>query len=128
MDGYAKDLRNGDGVAVADRYNRTGAYFVGGGHKVFKSFNSIRDRYLKKWKGPSSFEWQNLSYEFIESDSVMVTGTFKWGRGNSMKPLVFSYTGLLTRQEGELRIRLEDESLDPKAIKESLCADYVPTL
>ena len=68
--------------------------------------------YLERWQGqgPSTFEWQDLSYEVLSSDAVLVAGRFMWGRGDSLAPLNFSYTGVLMRQDGELRIRLEDES------------------
>jgi len=42
-------------------------------------------------------------------------GLFDWGLADGRK-LTFSYTGLLVRIEGELRIRLEDESMSPKML------------
>ena len=112
MEAYAQDIRNRDAEAVAARYNRFGAYRMGHGRKEFNPFDSIRVGYLKRWQGraPGTFEWHDLSYEVISGDAVLVAGRFAWGRGDSLAPLNFSYTGLLTRQDGELRIRLEDES------------------
>ncbi len=112
MEAYAQDIRNRDAEAVAARYNRSGAYRMGQGRKQFNSFDSIRAGYLERWlgQGPSTFEWQDLSFEVLSSDAVLVAGRFMWGRGDSLAPLNFSYTGVLTRQDGELRIRLEDES------------------
>ena len=44
----------------------------------------------------------------------MVLGLFDWGmsdpRSGETKVRTYSYTGLLLRQDGELRIRMEDES------------------
>jgi hypothetical protein len=37
--------------------------------------------------------------------------------------LPISYTGLLLRQDGQWRIRLEDESVSPRAVRDQLCAD-----
>ena len=112
MEAYAQDLRNRDAEAVAARYNRSGAYRLGHGRKEFNPFDSIRAGYLERWQGqkPTTFEWHDLSYEVLSADAVLVAGRFAWGRGDSLEPLNFSYTGLLTHQDGELRIRLEDES------------------
>jgi len=49
------------------------------------------------------------------ADAIVVTGFFNGGTAAGKK-LAFSYTGLLVRQNGELRIRLEDESADPKTM------------
>lgn len=119
MESYAEDLRNKAGDAVASRYNRSGSYRLGHGKKQFNPFDTIRASYLERFpeRGPSSFEWHDLSYEVLSADAVLVVGRSTWGRGDSRDPLHFSYTGLLTRQDGELRIRLEDES------RECICPD-----
>jgi hypothetical protein len=51
----------------------------------------------------------------VGDDSVIVVGLFDWGLADGRK-LTFSYTGLLVRIEGELKIRLEDESMSPKML------------
>ena len=122
MDAYAVDLRDHNAEAIAGRYSRSGAYALGAGAKVFRAYDEIKSTYLEKWRGPSSFEWQDISYELLGPDAVMVAGKFSWGRGDTREPLVFSYTGILLREDGELRIRLEDESFNPQSIKEFLCA------
>lgn len=76
MEGYAQDLRAKDGTAVAARYNRSGSYSLGSGHKKFTSYDSIRVIYEERWPGPDSFEWQDLSYEPISSNAIMVLGKF----------------------------------------------------
>ena len=110
MEAYAQDLRNHDVAAIAARYDRSGAYFLGAGSKRFAPFDSIRAQYLERWQGPSTFEWHDLSYEVLSAEAVLVAGRFTWGRGDSLEALGFSYTGLLARQDGAFRIRLEDES------------------
>ncbi|MDX1418628.1 MAG: hypothetical protein R3181_01570 [Rubricoccaceae bacterium] len=116
MDAYARDLRAGDGDAVAARYRRSGAYRMGHGRKVFAPHDSIRARYLERWQGPTSFEWGDLSYEVLGPEAVLVTGTFRWGRADPLDDLVYSYTAVLTREDGELRLLLEDESTDPRTL------------
>jgi hypothetical protein len=51
----------------------------------------------------------------------MVVGRFEWtDAGGKMLPI--SYTGLLVRRDGEWRIRLEDESVSPRDVRDQLCA------
>ena len=111
MTGYADDLRAGRRLAIANRYDRRGAFRLGEGEKTFETPAMIEAAYLTQWTQPETFEWRNLSYEVLTSDAVLVVGLFDWGTGDGRK-IAFSYTGLLVRQEGKFRIRLEDESVD----------------
>lgn len=115
MLGYSDDLRNGRRQAIANRYDRRGAYRVGEGEKTLESWELIRAAYLSQWSPPTRFAWKDLSYEPVGEDAVIVVGLFEWGLADG-RMLSFSYTGLLVRQDGELRIRLEDESMSPRAL------------
>lgn len=110
MAAYAEDLRSGNRAALAARYDRRGAFFLGDGTKRFREWAEIEERYRTRWSPPASFEWRDLSFEPVGPDSVLVAGTFLWGVGKGRPAALLSYTGLLVRQDGELRIRLEDES------------------
>lgn len=111
MAAYATDLRDGNVEAVAERYSRRGAYRLGHGQKDFKSYDSIAAQYQEGFVEPAEFEWDDLSYEVLSDDAVAVLGTFRWGSPDGDGVLA-SYTSLLVREDGELRIRLEDESFD----------------
>ena len=107
---YAEELRSGDRAAIARRYDRRGAWRVGNGRSVLESWADIRAYYAgDQWSPPASFHWRDLSYEVLGGDAVVVTGLFLWGPAGR-EPVTASYTALLVRQDGELRIRLEDES------------------
>jgi len=113
MAAYANDLRAGERARIADRYDPRGAWFVGQGRKELVPPDSIRAMYQGSgWHPPVSFEWQDLSYEAVGPDAVVVAGRFLWGV-SAERRLPFSYTALLLRQDGRLRIRLEDESGAP---------------
>jgi hypothetical protein len=117
MDSYGRDLLAGNRAAIAARYDRRGAYFMGNGLKEFQPYDSIVARYQgPNWSPPASFEWRDLSFEPAGPDAVIVAGRFVWGRPGKT-PLTLSYTGFLHRQDGVLRIRLEDESVDPRAVQ-----------
>jgi hypothetical protein len=117
MDTYARDLLAGDRAAIAARYDRTGAYFLGNGQKEFSPYDSVVARYRgAAWSPPASFEWRDLSFEPAGPDAVVVAGRFLWGAAAGNEPMTLSYTGLLRRQDGALRIRLEDESIDPRSL------------
>ena len=111
-DSYAEDLRHQRREGIANRYDRRGAYLMGNGSKRLQTFEQIKERYLTKWSGPKSFSWQDLSVEVISKNAVAVVGKFEWvtPAGQSMN---FSYTGVLIKQKGEWRIRIEDESMAP---------------
>ena len=117
MTGYARDLLAGDRAAIAARYDRTGAYFLGNGRKEFSSYDSVIAQYRSaSWAAPSTFEWRDLTFEPAGPDAVVVAGQFLWGSNPRTPGLVMSYTALLRRQEGALRIRIENESLDPNSL------------
>jgi hypothetical protein len=115
MAAYGDDLRNGRRQSIVNRYDRRGAYRVGEGEKTLESWELIRAAYMTQWTPPSSFMWRDLSFEPLSDDTICVVGLFDWGLADGRK-LAFSYTGLLVRQDGELRIRLEDESMSPKTL------------
>jgi hypothetical protein len=96
-------------------YDKRGAYRVGEGEKNLESWELIRAAYMTQWTPPASFAWRDLSYEVIGNDSVIVIGLFDWGLADGRR-IAFSYTGLLVKHNGELRIRLEDESMSPRAL------------
>jgi hypothetical protein len=117
MEGYARDIRAGDRAAIAARYDRTGAYRLGNGHKEFQPYDSIVALYQRPgWSPPAAFEWHDLSFEGIGPDAVVIAGRFLWSEPAVTTPVRVSYTALLRRQDGVLRIRLEDESADPRTL------------
>ena len=112
MERYAEDLWQGNRAAIAARYDPTGAWHVGPGRAELESWDQINRRYRGRWAPPASFEWRNLSYEPLGPDSVLVVGGFHWWpqKKADQPPLEYSYTGLLVRRDGQLRIRLENEA------------------
>jgi hypothetical protein len=112
MAAYARDLAGGNRDGIVERYDPRGAYFMGMGRKELAPMDSIRARYHGRWQPPAAFEWQDLSYEVVGPDAVVVTGRFVW-TVSAERRVTYSYTGLLLRQGGRLRIRLEDESTAP---------------
>lgn len=112
MAAYATALREGDRAGIAARYDRTGAFHLGNGHKSFETYAAIQALYASAaWQRPHGFEWRDLSYEPVGPDAVVIAGQFEWTPREGAMPSTYSYTALLRRQDGALRIRLEDESL-----------------
>ena len=109
MKSYATDLQSGNRDALANRYDARGAYFVGQGKKTFMTAEQIKKIYQESWKPPTSFAWSDLSYEVVGKDAVVVIGGFDYGIADK-KAVHASYTALLIRSDGNLRIRVEDES------------------
>ena len=122
MESYARDLQAGAREAIVGRYDRRGAYLVGNGRKELLPVDSLRAIYTgADWQPPATFTWRDLSYEVLGDDAVMVVGRFEWTDAQG-RMLPVSYTGLLLRQDGEWRIRLEDESVSPRAVRDQLGA------
>lgn len=111
MDSYAADLRNHDRAALVARYDRSHATMIFNGERIARSFDEIQARYRDQWIGPVSFDWRDLAFEVLGPDSMIVTGKFDWGTPDGIDR--YSYSGVLQRQEGELRILLEVESMIP---------------
>jgi len=109
---YGEDLVQGNRAAVAARYDPSGAWHVGPTGAELESWNQIDLRYRRRWAPPSSFQWQGLAYEQVGPDTVLVVGGFHWWplKKADAPPLVYSYTALLVRRGGELKIRLENEA------------------
>jgi hypothetical protein len=109
---YAEDLWQGNRAAIAARYDPTGAWHVGPGRAELESWDQINRRYRGRWAPPASFQWRELAYEPLGPDSVLVVGGFDWWpqKKADQPPLQYSYTGLLVRRDGQLRIRLENEA------------------
>ncbi len=126
MDAYARDLLGGNRDAIVARYDRTGAYLLGNGHKEFSPYDSIAAQYRgASWQPPVSFAWRDLSFEPSGPDAVVVAGQFAWGAAAGAPSMTLSYTALLRRQDGVLRIRLEDESIDPASLPPRPTGDSV---
>ena len=124
MASYAEDLRHGNRTRIAARYSRNGAHFLGNGRSSFEPYAAIVAQYAgADWQSPWRFEWRNLSYLFPAcprhcDEAVVVAGQFLWTPREGAQPLVYSYTVLLSREDGVLRIALEDESTAPGASPE----------
>ena len=118
MAAYADELRRGDRAAIAARYDRRGAWRLGNGLKAFVTWAEIQAHYAgPDWHPPASFAWHDLSFEPAGAVAVVVAGTFEWTPSDGRAPVTLSYSSFLVRQNGALRIRLEDESapLPPRA-------------
>lgn len=111
MDAYGNDLRTGNREALAGRYDRRGAYVMFNGERQFAVWDSLAAQYRTGWRPPAAFEWRDLVFEPAGPDAAVVNGYFFWTLREGEAPMRFRYTALLVRQEGGLRIRLEDESI-----------------
>jgi hypothetical protein len=122
MESYARDLAAGDRAALVARYDPRGAYVLGNGRKQLMTAEQIRAIYGgAEWSPPAAFEWRDLSFEPAGPDAVVVAGLFAWTGCAGQAPAVFSYSSLLVRGDGGLRIRMEDESSTPGAPPPAPC-------
>ncbi len=113
-EGYANDLRAADREAIAGRYDRNGVQMMFNGEGQAVAWDALAAQYRTGWQPPAAFEWRNLAYVPAGPDAVAVNGHFLWTMAPGEAPVAFRYTSLLRRQDGVLRIRLEDESMMPR--------------
>lgn len=106
---YKTILVKGDKARLLGLYDPQGTYVLGDGMKEFRSPAGMAEMY-KDWGGPAAFEWHDLSYEPVGKDAVMVLGRFTWTPKSDRPPVSLSYSSLLVKRAGKLRIRVEDES------------------
>ena len=117
MKEYGEDLRHHRREALASRYSRRGVFFPSeSSAPVSFEDNAALYRNSSQWKGPDTFEWRSLSYEVLGPDTVVVVGSFFWRQAPKLEATEFSYSNLLMRESGLLRIRVEHEA--PKAKKQ----------
>jgi len=111
-DAYGEDLRLGRREAIANRYDSRGYYRLGNGAKFLVTFEDSKKHYMTRWTPPKAFEWKDLTFEVLSSESAAVAGRFTY-QGPSGAIDTFSYSALLKKQSGGWRIRIEDESFNP---------------
>ena len=115
MDGYGRDLRAGRGAALGARYDTAGSYVVGMGRKTLRAYAEITAGYASA--PPQRITFRDLAYEALGPGAVLVTGLFDLAADDTTRaPLTFAYVGVLRRGPGGLRLRLEHESPDPRAL------------
>ena len=116
MAAYAEDLAAGNRSAIAARYSRDGAHMLGFGPAKLRSHADLVTRYASpEWQPAKRFAWRDLSYEVLDRNAVLVVGGFEWDDGDGKPAGLFAYTGLLRRENGALRIRVEHENPLPAA-------------
>jgi hypothetical protein len=109
MAGYARDLLAGSHAGIAARYDRQGAWMVHAGQARLIPHDRITRRYAEDWTPPSAFEWRDLVFIPLDEDNVTVVGRFVW-TSTGEEPALIAYHGQFVRQDGQLRIRVEDET------------------
>ena len=112
MEGYARDLLAGDRPAIAGRYDRSGAWMASGGQARLLSYDVIARRYAEQWSPPAAFEWRDLVFIPSGEDAITVIGRFVWTSEDGTSDLI-SYHGQFVREDGQLRILVEDETPVP---------------
>src|SRR6185369_1439077 len=110
-DSYAEDLRQQRRVEIANRYDQRGFFSLGNGRKELVAFEANKSRYLKEWTGPKAFEWRDLSFEVLSPTAASVVGLGDWTAASGQKTVI-AYSALFTKQAGQWRIRVEDESVN----------------
>ena len=100
-----------DRASLAARYAPAGATILFNGVPIPDSFDDFATRYRDEWTDATGFGWNDLFFDVLGPDSVVVTGTFDWGTPDG--PERYAYANILQRHDGEFRIRREVETRLP---------------
>ena len=116
FDEYGEDIRQARREAIANRYDPRGYFSLGNGIKSFLTFEETKERYLKRWTGPKSFYWKDLSFEILSPTTAAAAGLFDIEFPNGQKA-TYSYSASLVKQADKWKIRVEDESFNSVGYK-----------
>lgn len=108
MEAYADALRAGDRAAIANLYDRRGAWLFWEGRGGFETHDAITRRYVEQWDPPAAFAWRDLVFIPTGPDTITVGGRFDWTPPGAAAMPAF-YHGQLVRQDGRLRLHIEHE-------------------
>lgn len=110
MEAWGAAIRDGDADRILTTYSKAGVTFATKGTKYFTTFEELANQFGVGDLDPQDFEWEGLSFEVLSPDAVLVTGSFRlrWLEDEGVRG---SNMVLLVREEGELRVRAESESL-----------------
>jgi hypothetical protein len=118
MADYAKLLLAGDREGLIRLYSPAGALILGDTVDDHSSPEQIAAVYRTEWRGPTAFQWRNLTYRQMHPDVVIVNGGFEWTGAEAPKGARYNYSALLVRLDGKWRIRSEVELPDSNHARE----------
>lgn len=109
---YARILLAHDREGLIRLYSPRGSLALADdGADDFLSLEQIAELYRNHWQGPTAFTWENLRYERLHPEVVVVNGGFKWTNAQFPEGASFRYSGILVFEEDKWRIRSEAEFL-----------------
>lgn len=112
-DAYTQDLRAQNRQKLATYYHPAGAVVVIGGRRMTFTHAGIDSLYRGAWQGPTAFAWDNLSFDSLGPEFVVVTGGFRWLAAGAKDTTRYIYVSVLQAVDSGLGIRLEHETPIP---------------
>lgn len=116
-DAYGNDLRTHKRERLAQYYDAEGALIVSMNRQQRYTRVELDSVYRNLWKGPDYFSWEDLAFDQLSQDLILVTGGFKWQVQGAKDTSRFVYLAVLQNSESGLAIRVEQEMPAPKEAK-----------
>jgi hypothetical protein len=113
FDAYGNAVRAGRSDALAGFYAPSGAIRVLNGQRERLTRSAIDSMYRGGWQAPAYFAWENLEYDSLDAERVVVTGFFRWQARGAADTSRFTYAALLQAADSGLAIRFEHETATP---------------
>lgn len=107
---WSDAIRAGDGPGILRVYSRRGVRLVNKGRVDQLAIRDLEAAYLSGEVESQDFNWEDMSFEVLSPNAVVATGTMvlKWREDEGVRG---SEMVLLVREGGELRVRIEAESV-----------------
>ena len=114
-DQYQAALRTGQRERLASFYHPDGAVFViNGRHMVMTTRQEIDSVYTRSpWRPPDYFAFEELVFDQLSSDDVVVNGAFLWQSSGALDTTRFRYAAFVTAIDSGMAIRFEHETAVP---------------
>ena len=110
FDAYGNAVREGRSDALAGFYVPSGAVRVLNGQRQRLTRSALDSMYRGGWQAPGYFAWENLEFDSLDAERVIVTGFFRWQTRGSADTSRYTYAALLQTADSGLAIRFEHET------------------
>jgi hypothetical protein len=110
FDAYGEAVREGRTEALANFYAPSGAVRVLDGQRKRLTRSALDSMYRSGWQAPAFFAWENLEYDSLDTEQVLVTGFFRWQARGAPDTSRYTYAALLQAVDSGLVIRFEHET------------------
>lgn len=110
FEAYGDAVRGGRPETLARFYAPSGVVRVLDGQRQRMTRAGIDSMYRDGWQAPAFFTWEDLQFDSVDAQQVLVTGFFRWQARTTPDTNRYAYAALLQAADSGLFIRFEHET------------------